>query len=322
MTIYLSNDDVRNLLPMSECIELTEKVFRDEAEGQAINLPRTHLPLPKGMHRTVFGIAHGFGVYGMKTYGSDRRPNAPSRTRYLVMLYDLEHGGLEAILEARDIGQIRTGAVSGVATKYMAREDASTIGIIGSGWEARAQIAAMKEVRSISHVKVYSRTAEKREGFAAEMREVHGLDVAAVDSAEECVRDVDILITITGADDPVLEGSWISPGTHINGIGATGVNRRELDVDSVSRANIVVVENLEQARADCGELIYAAERGGFDWAKAVEIAPVITGETPGRPSNDAITLFDALGVGTEDLAAAAVVLKKAKEQGIGVELPF
>ena len=322
MTIYLSNDDVRNLLPMNECIELTEKVFRDEAVGQAINLPRTHLPLPKGMHRTVFGIAHGFGVYGMKTYGSDRRPNAPSRTRYLVMLYDLELGGLEAIVEARDLGQIRTGAVSGVATKFMAREDASTIGIIGSGWEARAQIAAMNEVRTISHVKAYSRSAEKREAFAAEMREVHGLDVVAVNFAEECVRDVDILITITGSDDPVLEGSWIAPGTHINGIGATGVNRRELDVDSVSRADLVVVENMEQARADCGELIYAEERGGLEWSKAVELAAVITGEASGRPSNDSITLFDALGVGTEDLAAAAVVLRKAKEQGIGAELPL
>jgi ornithine cyclodeaminase/alanine dehydrogenase-like protein (mu-crystallin family) len=322
MTLYLSNDDVRNLLPMSECIELTERVFRDEAAGRAINLPRTHLPLDQGMHRTVFGIAHGFGVYGMKTYGSDRRPNAPNRTRYLVMLYDLELGGLEAIVEARDLGQIRTGAASGVATKFMAREDASTIGIIGSGWEARAQIAAMNEVRSISHVKAYSRSAEKREAFAAEMREVHGLDVDAVDTAEECVRNVDILITITGSDEPVLEGSWIAPGTHINGIGATGLNRRELDVDSVSRANLVVVENMEQARADCGELIYAEARGGFDWAKAVELSAIITGEASGRPSNDAITLFDALGVGTEDLAAAAVVLKKAKEQGIGAELPL
>lgn len=322
MTIYLSNDDVRNLLPMNECVELIEKVFRDEAAGQAINLPRQHLPLPVGMHRTVSGIAHGFGVYGMKTYGSNRRPGAPSRTRYLVMLYSLEDGGLDAIVEARDLGQIRTGAVSGVATKYMAREDASTIGIIGTGWEARSQIAAMKEVRTISHVKAYSRSAEHRETFSAEMREVHGLNVDPIDSAEECVRDVDILITITGASEPVLEGSWIAPGTHINGIGATGPNRRELDVEAVSRADLVVVENMEQARDDCGELIYAEEHGGFDWARAVELQSVITGKTPGRPSDDSITLFDALGVGTEDLAAAAVVFKKAREQGFGVELPM
>jgi alanine dehydrogenase len=120
----------------------------------------------------------------------------------------------------------------------------------------------------------------------------------------------------------VLEGSWISPGTHINGIGATGLNRRELDVDAVSRADLVVVESMEQAKADCGELIYAAEQGGFDWSKALELQAVITGKASGRPSNEAITLFDALGVGTEDLAAAAVVLKKAKEQGIGAELPM
>ena len=322
MTIYLSNEDVRNLLPMNECVQLTEQVFRDEAAGQAINLPRQHLPLPKGMHRTVFGIAHGFGVYGMKTYGSDRRPNAPTRTRYLVMLYSLEDGGLEAIVEARDLGQIRTGAASGVATKFMAREDASTIGIIGSGWEARSQIAAMNEVRHISHVKTYSRTVEKRNAFASEMREIHGLDVDAVDTAEECVRDVDILITITSSDEPVLEGSWIAPGTHINGVGATGLNRRELDIETVGRADLVVVENMDQARADCGELIYAEKSGTFEWSKAVELSAVVTKEASGRPSNDSITLFDALGVGTEDLAAAAVVLKKAKEQGIGTELPL
>jgi len=238
------------------------------------------------------------------------------------MLYSLEDGGLEAIVEARDLGQIRTGAASGVATKFMAREDASTIGIIGSGWEARSQIAAMNEVRHISHVKTYSRTAEKRNAFASEMREVHGLDVDAVDTAEECVRDVDILITITSSDEPVLEGSWIAQGTHVNGIGATGTNRRELDIEAVDRADLVVVENMDQARADCGELIYAEKNGTFDWSKAIELSSVVTNEASGRPSNDSITLFDALGVGTEDLAAAAIVLKKAKEQGIGTKLPL
>ena len=272
------------------------------------------------MHRTVQGIAHGFGVYGMKTYGSDRRPNAPNRTRYLVLLYSLEHGGLDAIVEARDLGQIRTGAVSGLATRYMAREDATSLGIIGTGWEARSQIAAMNVVRNISHVKAYSRSAENREAFSAEMREKHGLDVDPVDSAEEAARDVDILVTITGANEPVMQGEWLSSGMHVNGIGATGTNRRELDVEAIRRSDLVVVENLEQSRNDSGELLFAEREGAFDWSNVTELADIVVGKATGRPSAEAITQFNALGVGTEDLAAAAIVYRKAIERGMGNEL--
>ena len=320
MTIYLSNEDVRTLLPMDECVDLMEQVFRDEADGKAVNLPRQHLPLPKGFHRTVQGIAEGFGVYGMKTYGSDRRPNAPNRTRYLVLLYSLETGGLDAIVDARDLGQIRTGAVSGLATKYMAREDATTIGIIGTGWEARAQIAAMSVVRNISHVKAYSRSAENRETFSAEMREKHGLDVDPVDTAEKAAQDVDILVTITGANEPVMSGEWLVPGMHVNAIGATGTNRRELDVEAVRRSDLIVVELLEQSKNDSGELLYAEQEGVFDWSNVTELADIVVGKATGRPSAEAITQFNALGVGTEDLAAASVVYRKAVESGMGTEL--
>lgn len=320
MTIYLSNEDVRTLLPMDECVDLMEQVFRDEADGKAVNLPRQHLPLSKGFHRTVQGIAEGFGVYGMKTYGSDRRPNAPNRTRYLVLLYSLETGGLDAIVDARDLGQIRTGAVSGLATKYMAREDATTLGIIGTGWEARAQIAAMSVVRNISHVKAYSRSAENREAFSAEMREKHGLDVDPVDTAEEAARDVDILVTITGANEPVMSGEWLVPGMHVNAIGATGTNRRELDVEAVRRSDLIVVELLEQSKNDSGELLDAEREGVFDWSNVTELADIVVGKATGRPSPEAITQFNALGVGTEDLAAASVVYRKAIESGMGTEL--
>ena len=206
MAIYLTNQDVRSLLPMRDCVELMERVFLDEAEGKATNLPRQHMPLPVGMHRTVAGVAQGFGVYGMKTYGSVRKEGR-RRTRYLVLLYSLEDGLLDAVMEARDLGQIRTGAVAGMATKHLARTDAHTVGIIGTGWEARAQAEAMSVVRDITHAKAYSRSPEHRQTFAAEMRERFGLDMDPVESAEECARDVDILITITGASEPVLEGA-------------------------------------------------------------------------------------------------------------------
>lgn len=320
VAIFLTNEEVRSLLPMRDCVDIMERVFRDEAEGKAVNLPRQHMPLPVGMHRTVSGVAHGFGVYGMKTYGSVRKEGW-RRTRYLVLLYSLEDGLLEAIMEARDLGQIRTGAVAGMATNYLAPASARTVGIIGTGWEARAQMEAMSVVRDLTQVKAYSRSAENREAFAAEMRERLGLDVDPVATAEECVRDVDIVITVTSADEPVLDGSWIAPGSHINAVGATTKHRRELDLEAVRRAGLVVVEQMEQAKADCGELIHAAESGAFDWDAAVVLKDIVSGAAQ-RPAGEAITLFDSLGVATEDLAAAAFVAKAAREQGIGQELPF
>ena len=321
MAIFLSNAEVRSLLPMRECVDLMERVFLDEARGQAANLPRQHIPLPVGFHRTVSGVAHGFGVYGMKTYGSIRKEGW-HRTRYLVLLFNLEDGLLEAILEAHDLGQIRTGAVAGLATKYLARDDAHTLGIIGTGWEASAQLEAMTVVREITHLKAYSRSAVNRERFAAEMLDRLGLTVHPVGSAEECVRDVDILVTITNADEPVFEGTSLRPGMHVNAVGATQRHRRELDVEAVRRAELVVVEHPEQSQADCGELIAAADAGVFAWENAVELQSLVVGSAQGRSSPESITLFDSLGVATEDLAAAAFVVEQARAKGIGQELPF
>lgn len=320
MAIFLTNQEVRSLLPMKDCVDLMARVFQDEADGKSVTLPRQHIPLPVGFHRTISGVAEGFGVYGMKTYGAVRKEGW-LRTRYLVMLYSLEDGLLQAIMEARDIGQIRTGAVAGLATRILARGDAHTIGIIGTGWEARSQIAAMNVVRDITHVKAYSRSPENRETFAKEMRELHGINVQPVTSAEEATRDVDIFITITGANDPLVDGAWLSPGTHINAVGATTPNRRELDIESVRRSDLVVVEQLEQAQADAAELFTAVEEGALNWDDVVLLKDLVSEPAPIRTAS-VITQFNSLGVATEDLAAAAFVAEKAKEAGIGIELPF
>jgi alanine dehydrogenase len=320
MAIFLTNQEVRSLLPMKDCVELMARVFQDEADGKSKTLPRQHIPLPVGFHRTISGVAEGFGVYGMKTYGAVRKEGW-LRTRYLVMLYSLEDGLLQAIMEARDIGQIRTGAVAGLATRILSREDAHTIGIIGTGWEARSQIAAMNVVRDITHVKAYSRSPENREKFANEMHERYGVDVQPVATAEEATRDVDIFITITGANDPLINGAWLSPGTHINAVGATTPNRRELDVESVRRSDLVVVEQIEQAQADAAELFTAVEEGALNWDDVVLLKDLVSEPPPIRTAS-VITQFNSLGVATEDLAAAAFVAEKAKEAGIGVELPF
>lgn len=320
MAIFLTNQEVRSLLPMADCVDLMERVFQDEAAGKSKTLPRQHIPLPVGFHRTISGVAEGFGVYGMKTYGAVRKEGW-KRTRYLVILFSLETGLIEAIMEARDIGQIRTGAVAGLATRLLARKDARTVGIIGTGWEARSQIQAMNAVRHITHVKAFSRSSENRQAFAHEMNQTLGINVEPVERAEDAARDVDIFITITSANDPLVDGSWIAPDTHINAVGATTPGRRELDVETVRRTDIVVVEQLEQAQADAAELFTAVNEGALNWDDVVLLSDLVSGKTITRTPG-MITQFNSLGVATEDLAAAAFVMQRAKEQGIGVELPF
>ena len=319
--LYLSNEDINALLPMRECIQVLEDVFRQEAEGLVENRARQTVQLESGggtggFHRLMMGAAFGSGAFGFKSY----TPSRPGGMRYYVLLHDLKTGALSAFVEAKRLGELRTGGVAGLATKYMSRPDASCVGIIGTGREARAQIDAMCCVRPIKQVKAYSRNTERREAFAREMSVKHKIEVVPVESGAECVRDVDIVITITSASSPVLEGAWLQSGMHVNAIGATSLIRRELDEEAVRRSQRIVVESLEQARDECGELIYAAERGILRWHRVLELSQVVSGAAPGRASADEITLFDSLGVASEDVAIAAYVLEKARSQGRGREI--
>ena len=319
MTIYLSNDDVRNLLSYEDCVTVIDDLFRHEAEGDAENHPTTSLSLPAGFHRTKVGGAYGFGAYGLKSYG---RVPGPVGVRYLVLLYNTEDGSLDAIMDAKDLGEIRTSAVSAVGVNHMAREDATNVAIIGTGREARGQIAAMKSVRSIKQIKCWSRTSEKRIEFAKDIERRDHIDVIPCETAEAAVKGADIIITVSAANDPVLFGEWLVPGQHICAIGATSLFRRELDLEAVKRADLIAVENLDQSMAECGELIYAAHNRGLKWKTVRELHEVVSGRVNGRPSKDAITIVDTIGVGAEDVAVGAYVLKKAREQGLGVELPM
>ena len=223
---------------------------------------------------------------------------------------------------SRAIGQIRTGAASGLATKYMANEDAATVAVIGSGFQARSQLEAVCAVREIKQARVYSRREERRQEFAQRSAERLGIEVAAVDSAQACVQGADVVITITSAREPVVLGEWLAPGTHVNAAGGNHWMRREIDEDAVLRSQVIVVDDLEQAKIECGDLIWPEARGSFKWDSARELRDVVAGLVEGRPSADAITLFESMGVALEDIAAAHLVYRKAKEQGLGQELPF
>ena len=316
MSIYLTESEVESLLTMEMALDAVESVFRERGEGRATNRPRYRLPFSGGSLQVMSAAAPGLGVAGLKVYSAMR-----SGSRFHVHLYDTETGGLLATMEANHLGRVRTGAASGVATKYMARGDAATVGLIGCGYQAGTQLQALCAVREISAVKAFSRTPERRESFAREMTSTLGIPVVPVASAEEAVAEADVVVTITSAARPVLEGKWLRPGTHINAAGGNHWMRRELDEVAVRRSDVIVVDDREQAMIECGDVISPVERGVIRWEQVAELSDVVTGKIPGRQSDHQITLFESDGVALEDIATGLRIYELARERGVGSSLP-
>ncbi len=236
--------------------------------------------------------------FGTKIYSTRPRHGA----NFLLVLYSAEDARSLALIEANYLGQIRTGAASGYATRLLARPDAAVVGIIGSGFQARSQVDAMRVVRPNCTVRVWSRSPEKRSRFADECSAV------ACTSCEEAIWGAGIVVTATNAREPVIESNWIGPGVHINAMGSNQATRRELPADLVRRAEVIAVDSIEQAKIESGDLLMALEAS--EWARVVELPAE-------RPSPQAITLFKSNGIGAEDVAAAAYVYERAIEEGRG-----
>jgi len=309
MALFISNQDVQRLITVAECVPVLDDLFRQEARGLVENLPRRRIRFEQGGTTLMGGTVLGSHAHAV-------------RHSTATLLYNTETGALDAVIEPGTLAWIRTGAASGVAAKYMAREDASTVGVIGTGRQAETQIEAICAVRPVSKVKVYSRDPDRRAAFAAKTEERLRVEVVPVASARECVGGSDIVVAITTAREPVFDGNDLDPGTLVVAAGSNSWQKREIDETTIRRSALIAVDNMEQAKIECGELIWAAERGAFRWGQAVELHQVVSGHVPGRPSDDAITLFESQGIGIEDAAASAYILKKAREQGVGVELPF
>lgn len=317
MALFLNEREVAQLLPMDECVEVLDQAFAHAGAGQVDLKPRSRIRMPNGFFHFMAAADAEQKVFGYKAY-----PSMGAGNKFLVMLYDYDTGNLLSCMEAGRLGQIRTGAASGLATRYMARADAASVAVIGSGFQARTQLEAVCTVRGIKQARVYSRRAERREEFATQMSERLNLEVTPAESGQQCVEGADVVIVITPARDPVLEGEWLAPGTHINAAGGNHWMRREIDEATVLRSDVIVVDDLEQAKMECGDLIWPEGRGAFRWDMAHELQDVVAGRVSGRTSEQSITLFESMGVALEDIAAAQLVYTKAKEQGIGQELPF
>jgi alanine dehydrogenase len=316
MAILLRESDVEKLATMKMAIEAVEQAFSFQGEQKADIAPRRRCRLDQGVLHVMSASLPALGYAGLKSYTS-----AGGINRFAVLLYKGD-GRLAAVIEADTLGQLRTGAASAVATKYMARTEASSLGIFGTGLQARSQIRAICEVRPIKAVRAYSRDAAKREKFCKEMAESLGVDIHPAAAPEEAVKEMDIVVTATTSKEPVFKGEWLSKGTHINAIGANFKSRRELDVDTVRKSACVIVDCHEQAMLESGDLAQAAEMEAFFWEDARELGLVVIGEFPGREDENEITLFESQGVALEDIALAARIYEEAAQSGIGEHLPF
>ena len=313
--LYLTEQDVTHLLTMPDALASVEIAFKAQATGDATNEARRRVRANNAILMTMSGAIASLHVFGLKAYSVAR-----GKARFHVSLYDTATGELLAFIEADKLGQMRTGAASGIATKYLARADAKTVGIYGTGWQAQAQLAAVCSVRRIESVKVYSRSEEKRNHFSATMSKELGIANIVPVAEPEAAADADILITITSSREPVLKGAWIQAGTHINAAGGNSILRSEVDDDVIKRAHFIAVDSKEQARMEAGELVFPVEKGLLTWERVQEVCHVVNGEVQGRRNPADITLFKSLGLAIEDVATAALIYRKAVAQKIGKEL--
>jgi ornithine cyclodeaminase/alanine dehydrogenase-like protein (mu-crystallin family) len=314
--LLISEEEVRELLPMKEAIRLLREAFHSLGEGVSQNQPRRRLVLPAGSVLHSMAGAHG-GYFGTKVYTTNVRHGA----HFLFLLCDAGTGAPLALFEANYLGQIRTGAASGLATDLLASTEASTLGVIGCGFQARSQVEAILTVRSIWKVLVWSRSAANRSRFSAECGEAFGVSCEAAASARDAVTEAEVVVTATYSKTPVIQADWIRPGTHINAIGSNNAARRELPGSLVRSASLIAVDSLEQARLEAGDLLLATPPSEWDKMPIVELADVCRGAVKRDTSGDT-TIFKSNGLGIEDVAVAAYVYEKVKEIGVGRQIDW
>jgi alanine dehydrogenase len=313
--LYLTEGEVAQLVTMDLALDAVEAAFRKLALDEAENVPRRRCQTDHVMLHVLPAAAKTLGAIGFKAYTTSRQGAG-----FHVTLYDARTGAMTAILEADLLGQFRTGAASGVATKKLARPDAATAGCIGTGKQARTQVLAVCKVRPLKAVAVYGRDPARRAAFAKQLTEETRVEVAPVERAEDAVRGKDIVITATSSREPVLSGDWLAEGAHLNLVGSNLLAKAEADVGVFRRANLVTVDSKEQARLEAGDFAAAFQAGVLHWQDVYDFPPVLLGKYPGRQSAKDVTVFKSLGLGIEDIALGARIHQLAREKGIGREI--
>ena len=315
MALILRESDVQDLIDMDEVIAAVEQAMRELGEGDAHNEPRRRAFTSGGLLNVLFASYPGGNCTGVKAYTVSN-----GHVRFLVSLFGLD-GSLVALIEADFMGAYRTGAATAVAARALGAPAASTVAIIGTGWQASTQALALSRVLEVKELRVFSRNAEKRALFAAEQEQQLGVTTVDSATAEAAVRGADVVVTVTTSHEPVVHADWVEPHALVVAVGSNYPNRVEVPAELVERAQTVVVDQLADARLESGDLIQAAAAGKFDWANAVELGSVVAGRWE-RPDRLGITLFESHGLAIWDLAAAATVLARARERGGYEEVEF
>lgn len=320
MALLLRESDVEGLVDLDAAIGAVETAFRDLAQGRAENCPRSRASFGGATLNVLYSFSTRLDAIALKSYPIVRS-DVTVGSSFVILVYSLSGGALRGIVEADRVGQIRTGAASAVAARAMARPDSRVLTLFGAGWQAESQLEALARVLpSLERVFVVSRRPERARDFCRRMSSRVALDLAAADSVEQAVAEADVVTTATGATEPLFDGRWLRPGTHVNAVGSNFATKREIDRATVLRASVIVADDVEVASRECGDLVPLVEGGHLSWESVEPLADVVAGRVPGRRSPLDITLFESQGLSIEDLAVACLVLERARQAGVGLEV--
>jgi alanine dehydrogenase len=317
MALFLRDEEVRQVVTMEDMLDAIESMQRHFGRGEAYNLSRRKIIANGGMLSVMGGGLFHDGVLGVKTYTV-----VAGTYSFQVSLYDADTGKLLCYTQANRLGQLRTGATTGVAVKHLSNPGSATVGIIGTGNQASTQLEAVSKVRSVNKVLAYSRDPEKREAFAKSTSEALGILVAAASTNEDAVSGCDIVICIASTMEPVVQGSWLAPGVTVVGAGPTTWRAQEVDAATLTRADKIFVDSAEQAREEAGDMASAVDRGLLQWSNLVELRYAVAGVVSGRDNHDQIVYAKLMGTGIADVAAAKLAYEKAKAMGLGMEMDW
>lgn len=310
MPLYLTEDLVDSLLTPADAVAAVEGSFARLATGEVENRPRYRVPVEGGLLHVMSAVDRGLGLAGAKTYVAGR-----NGTSFVITLFDAVEHKLVAVLEADRLGQLRTGAASAVAARHLAKAGARTLGIIGTGWQAQTQVTCIREaLPGIERVLAYGRNTERLEAFCKLVGAV------PADSHRQAAEQ-DIVVTMTNSKDPVVRGEWLQPGALVCAAGANRLVAREVDNVVLQRAAFVCCDSIEQAKGESGDLVEPVAAGILDWLEVHELAEVVGGQVVGRQSDDDIVVFKSNGLAAWDVALAAVAVERARERGVGLEVP-
>ncbi len=317
MVLLLNESEVTSLLTMENTLPLVEKTLRDYGEGEAVNYSRYRLFSPNSILNVMSGALPRIKSSGLKVYSASR-----TNTRFLVLLLDSESGEWLSIIAANKLGQMRTGATTGIATKYLARKNAARLGVYGSGWQARSQVEAISKVRKLQEIRCYSPNPKHAKVFAREMTSSLGVETMPLEKPETVAEESDIIVTVTNAKEPVVRGEWLQDGVHLNGVGANDLRRRELDSSTIEKCDMIFVDSLEQSKLESGDLVTPVSEGLLEWGRVLEIGKLVAGKVEGRGTDSQITLFKSNGLAIEDVALARHIYDLAVSRGVGRAVEF